>query len=186
MSTPAIPDAYRWLSKEPAPKLLLEALKLYGTKEIRGDDNNPVILGWAAEVGGWVAEYYKADSIPWCGLFVGVCAGRAGFPFGQKMLGAKNWIGWGNPVDLPAGQHPMLGDVLVFVRDGGGHVGIYVGEDDQAYHVLGGNQSDAVTIARIAKDRLLAARRCPWKVAQPQNVRRVFLKAQGGLSENEA
>jgi hypothetical protein len=41
--------------------------------------------------------------------------------------------------------------VLVFERPGGGHVGYYFGEDATAYHVLGGNQGDAVTIARIAR-----------------------------------
>jgi cell wall-associated NlpC family hydrolase len=36
----------------------------------------------------------------------------------------------------------MLGDVLVFRRGGGGHVALYVGEDEEAFHVLGGNQAD--------------------------------------------
>jgi len=39
-----------------------------------------------------------------------------------------------------------------------GHVGFYAGEDERAYHVLGGNQSDSVSITRIPKDRLLEAR----------------------------
>jgi hypothetical protein len=43
-----------------------------------------------------------------------------------------------------------LGDVLAFVRNGGGHVGLYVDEDASAYHVLGGNQSDRVSITRVA------------------------------------
>lgn len=178
-----IPAEYCWLEKEPAPKILTEALKLYGTKEIRGDEHNPVIIGWAKEVGGWVKEFYIKDEIPWCGLFVGVCALRAGFPFGQKMLGAREWVHWGQVVE-PADA--ALGDVLIFAREGGGHVGLYVGEDAEAYHVLGGNQGDAVSIARISKNRLLAARRCKWKVSQPQNVRKVFLKATGGLSQNES
>lgn len=72
--------------------------------------------------------------MPWCGLFMAVCAKRAGHPFGQKALSAKEWANWG--------QHavtPMLGDILIFTRKGGGHVGLYAGEDDEAYHVLGGN-----------------------------------------------
>ena len=48
--------------------------------------------------------------------------------------------------------------MLVFERDGGGHVGFYVGEDGTHYHVLGGNQDDAVSIAKIAKSRLVASR----------------------------
>jgi len=63
---------------------------------------------------------------------------------------------------------------------------MYVGEDDEAYHVLGGNQSDQVMIKRIAKSRLLGVRRCPWRVNQPSNVRVVRLAAGGALSHNEA
>jgi hypothetical protein len=65
-------------------------------------------------------------------------------------------------------------------------VGLYVGEDVSAYHVLGGNQSDRVMIKRIAKNRLLGIRRCPWRVNEPVNVKPVKLAASGSLSTNEA
>ncbi|OYV04060.1 MAG: TIGR02594 family protein, partial [Verrucomicrobiales bacterium VVV1] len=100
-------------------------------------------------------------------------------------LGARNWLAFG-----VLQQKPSLGDVLVFWRgaSGGfnGHVGLYVGEDAQAFHVLGGNQSDRVMIKRIAKNRLLGARRCPWRINQPAAVRPVVLAANGALSTNEA
>ena len=51
--------------------------------------------------------------------------------------------------------------------------------------VLGGNQSDQVMIKRIAKNRLLGARRCPWRINQPAAVRPVVLAANGALSTNE-
>lgn len=107
---------------------------------------------------------------------------RAGFEPVAKPLWARNWASFGTKADKAS-----LGDVLVFSRDGGGHVGLYVGEDASAWHVLGGNQGDQVSINRIAKSRLLAARRCPWKISQPSNVRPVSLAAGGGkLSVNEA
>jgi len=77
------------------------------------------------------------------------------------------------------------------VRSGGGHVGFYVGEDDRTvsgkpcYHVLGGNQSDAVTIARIDKDRMRACRQF-FRNGKPDNVRPVILAARGKISEDEA
>lgn len=164
--------------------MIAEALKLYGTKEVPGDRSNPEILAWADEVGGWIGEWYEYDAVPWCGLFVAIVAKRAGFPFTQEALGAKNWLKWGQPI-LP--ENASLGDVLVFGREGGGHVGLYVGEDGDAYHVLGGNQSDAVNITRIAKSRLLGVRRPIWKVKQPDSVRKIKLKTAGGpLSRNEA
>lgn len=173
---------YEWLLAEGAPAILVQAIKLVGTKETLGAANNPTIIGWAKEVGASkLGLIYSKDEIPWCGLFMAVCAARAGLDLPSIAIRALSWSGWGN-----ATQTPMLGDVLTFTRKGGGHVGIYVGEDAKAYHVLGGNQGDAVSITRIAKERLYSASRTKWKKAQPANVRRVFLTQTGALSENEA
>jgi len=176
-----IPARYAYITQPNAPRILREAVKLYGTKELAGDANNPKILAWADEIGGWIGDWYDKDSIPWCGLFVAVCAKRAGYPFTQKALSALEWVKWGTQV-----ANPMLGDVLIFRRKGGGHVGFYVGEDKQAFHVLGSNQNDEVNIVRIPINRLYAARRSPWGSGQPLSVKRIFLPANGGFSENEA
>lgn len=176
-----LPKQYSWLYDEPGPRLLVEFLKLYGVVETPGAKNNPEILRWAKEIG--LAHVYKHDSIAWCGLVMAYVAAQAGWDHAPKgnALYARNWASWGDKADKPS-----LGDVLVFVRKGGGHVGIYVAEDKEAFHVLGGNQSDAVNIKRIAKSRLLDARRCPWRVNQPSNVRPVVMTANGKLSQNEA
>ena len=60
-----------------------------------------------------------------------------------------------------------------------------IGHDASAFHVLGGNQSDRVTISRLSKQRLVAARRPAYR-AQPANVRPIPLAASGSLSVNEA
>lgn len=158
--------------------MLVEACHLYGTVEGAGDHNNPLILSWAAETG--LKSVYSDDSIPWCGLFMAAVAKRAKWSIPQLALRALSWATWG----LPA-VRPMLGDVLVFKRPGGGHVALYVGEDGHAYHVIGGNQHDMVCITRIEKDRLFAARRPPYG-EQPKNVRPVYLLSAGALSKNEA
>lgn len=179
-----LPKEYAWLGNEPGPAMLREALALFGTAEGAGAKDNPVILAWADELG---VKGYLHDSIPWCGLFQGLIAKRAGWEFlpGGNPLWALNWAKWGDPVALPA-----LGDVLVFKRQTAtgvaGHVGEYVGEDSAAFHVLGANQKDQVCIARVERERLVAARRAPWKVKQPANVRRVRLAVTGKLSTNEA
>jgi uncharacterized protein (TIGR02594 family) len=175
-----LPSRYGWLAREPGPKMLIEALKLFGTLEAPGAKNNPVIVAWAKEVGGEVGDVYKADAIPWCGLFMAVVARRAGKEPPKHPLWALSWSAFGTHVD-----RPMLGDVLAFARSGGGHVTLYVGEDGEAYHCLGGNQSDTVCITRIAKGRLYAARRPLYRV-QPDNVRVVHLAASGELSRDEA
>lgn len=169
---------YEWLDQEPGPKMIEEARALLGVHEAPGSVNNPVILGWAKEVG--LQNTYSQDSVPWCGLFMAVVAKRAGKNIPHFPLWALNWVNFGQPE-----TSPMLGDVLVFKRDGGGHVGLYVGEDAGAFHVLGGNESDSVTIIRMSRDRLYAARRPMYQV-QPANVRVIQLAANGALSTNEA
>lgn len=177
------PKGYEWLGKVGTlPRTISEGLALLGTKEVPGPGDNPVIIKWAAEVGKDVAAVYGDDAIPWCGLFAAVVVKRAGKDVIAGPLWAKNWAKFGTKPERAG-----LGDVLVFQRPGGGgHVGFYVAEDESAYHVLGGNQSDAVTIARIAKSRCIAARRAPFKVAQPASVKAYVIAANGKLSENEA
>ena len=175
---------YSWLTKENGPRMLKVALDQYGTVETPGKANNKVILDWAGEIGGKVDDLYRADEIPWCGLFMAIVAKRGGKAGVKDPLWALNWGAFGVYTPIP-----MLGDVLVFVRkttDGkrAGHVGLYVGEDDECYHVLGGNQSDKVCITRIHKDRLYTSRRPAYHV-QPSNVRVIKLQADGKISENE-
>lgn len=163
--------------------MLVQALKLVGVKELDGKANNPIILAWAKEIGGDVAKVYKADEIPWCGLAHAVVALRAKEGFVKEPLWALSWSNFGEYVETP-----MLGDTLVFVRktpDGkrAGHVGLYVGEDSGAFHVLGGNQSNQYGFTRIAKNRLYTARR-PKGHATPSNVRRIILKPDGTVISN--
>lgn len=166
---------YAWLADEHSPRMLVEALKLYGIKEVVGEKHNQTILDWADEVG--VGNLYQADEIPWCGLFVAVVAKRGGKAVPTSPLWARNWAKWGDACE------PELGCVLVFSRESGGHVGLYVGEDSQCYHVLGGNQGNRVCITRIEKNRLIASR-CSYKV-KPRNVRKIVIMAEGNVSTNE-
>jgi uncharacterized protein (TIGR02594 family) len=174
--------SYSFLLEEKSPRLLVEAVKMLGTKEIVGEKHNPVILGWAKELG--IGKIYTKDEIAWCGLAMAYAAFKAGLETNitaKEALWALNWAKFGTAVEIP-----MLGDILTFKRTGGGHVGIYVGEDEKCYHVLGGNQGNAMSVTRIEKSRLYKARRTAWKVAQPANVRRVYLSSKGEISKNEA
>lgn len=175
-----LPDKYQWLEQEKAPKMLVESLRHYGIMEHVGKGSNVNISGWAKEVG--VSGWYTDDDIPWCGLFVGVVAKRCGYPFSAgKLLAAREWANWGTAV-----LKPRLWDILVFSRPGGGHVGFYVGENEKAYLVYGGNQSNAVGFAWIDKARCIAIRRPIYKVGEPDNVRPIYLSFTGELSKNEA
>lgn len=183
---PNIPKQYKWLEAEPSPKVIVEARKHIGLLEHRDSDNNPDILKWAHELGGKVEDVYTADSIPWCGLFVGIVVMRARgiHEVVKDPLWALNWGTYGVKAECA-----KLGDILTFIRrtsEGkkAGHVAFYVGEDNEAYHILGGNQGDRVSIARMKKDRLYAIRRSPY-INQPANVRTIILSPTGKLSTNE-
>ena len=95
------------------------------------------------------------DALPWCGDFVATCITKAlpderfFGPLKDNPYWARNWAGFG--LVCP----PTYGAVLVFARNGGGHVGFAVGQDDDDYYTLGGNQGDSVSITRIAKSRLV-------------------------------
>ncbi|MEP0235556.1 TIGR02594 family protein [Roseibium sp.] len=166
-------------SSEDKPAWLLEAERLKGVAEVAGRESNPVILNWAE---GLHLDY-AGDDIPWCGLFVAHCMriGAPDAPLPSNVLGARNWQQFGRRVD------PEIGAILVFWRGSKsgwkGHVGFYVGEDANCYFVLGGNQSDAVTIARISKNRLLSAR-IPEGVSPSRKT--VQLTSAAALSTNEA
>lgn len=175
-----LPAQYQWLSKERGPKMLLAALGDYGVTEKQGTGNNPVILGWAKDLG---IDDYTSDSIPWCGLSVAHWAKESGWAdqIPRDPLWARNWETFGTQA-----ANPGLGDVLVFVRPGGGHVGLYVGEDGVFFHVLGGNQDDAVAIVQIKKSRLIAARHPRWRFLAPASRRKIVLSPTGTISKNEA
>lgn len=164
------------------PRHVAEAVRMIGVRETPGAGNNSAILGWADECG--LGNIYKADSTPWCGLFVAVCLKRAGRPIlaNWENLRARSWANWGVPVNP---ERAALGDILVFSRPGGGHVGFYVGEDAHYYYVLGGNQGDAVSIAKIAKARCIAINR-PVYNNQPESVKQYLLSFSGPASLNEA
>lgn len=185
-----LPSQYQWLENlKGLPNTIKEALKLYGVQEVVGKGDNATILAWrdelngAAPAGKPIVSGFSGDAVPWCGLFSAIIAYRRLKKVEEVVkdpLWARNWAKYGVKAD-----RPMLGDILVFVRNGGGHVGFYVGEDTTCFHVLGGNQSDKVCITRIEKTRCIAARRPPY-VTVPKAVKPFFLAASGSVSSNEA
>lgn len=171
---------YEWLKEQTGPRHMVEAIKLIGNKEIPGVKNNPIIMGWAKDLR--IANIYTNDDTAWCGLFVGICLFKAGretlYKYG--ILRAKDWGNYADKADKAE-----FGDILIFIRPGGGHVGFYVGEDADCYHVLGGNQTNMVNVTRIQKERCVAVRRVKYN-NKPTNVKPILLAATGAVSSNEA
>jgi uncharacterized protein (TIGR02594 family) len=158
--------------------MLKIALDFHGLQEKPGYQNNKTILDMAKKL----KIEYKADSVPWCGLFMAYVASEAEKDYPNWPLAALNWKGFGMYDDAA----PELGDVLVFKRDGGGHVGLYIAEDATCYHVLGGNQDNMVSIKRIEKLRLFRARRPIYAIGKPKSVKKYIVNSTAVPSRNEA
>ncbi|KHA63447.1 TIGR02594 family protein [Sphingomonas sp. Ant20] len=164
------------------PAWLRHAWSLLGTREIVGRTHNNALIAFLNSARKWNGVIWKDDEMPWCGGFVAACLVAIGVEPVKIAARAKSWAAWGNRL-RPERVAP--GAVLVFDRPGGGHVGFYVGEDETAYHVLGGNQGNAVSITRIAKSRLTASR---WPAGVPVIGGAVKMKTIAGVpfSSNEA
>jgi uncharacterized protein (TIGR02594 family) len=138
-----------------------------------------------------LSKFLKSDGatlgdprkLPWCGDFVQTCIA---IPLVEEVLPAnpylaRNWMQFGRPIE------PTIGAVMVFWRGKrlgiAGHVAFAVGHSSSAYYVIGGNQSDSVSVTSIAKVRLIGAR---WPITV--NLPNITLpRAVGGvLSINEA
>lgn len=180
-----LPDPYAWVpALRGLPLTIRLALAEYGVQEVIGSGSNRTILAWRDELNlaGVKVAGYSDDSVPWCGLFAAIiCYRRQKRPeeIPSSPLWARNWANYG-----VASPQASLGDILVFQRPSGGHVGFYVAEDATAYHVLGGNQSDKVCITRVAKARCIAVRRPPYQ-SKPQAVKPYRVESTGEISVNE-
>jgi uncharacterized protein (TIGR02594 family) len=158
------------------PRWLTIARSHIGVREIQGAKHSSVIMGWLRRLKSWI----KDDETPWCGVFCAAVMHEAGLSYPATYPRAKAWADFGANL---RSTHVAPGAILVFSRDGGGHVGFYVGEDATAFHVLGGNQGNAVNVTRIAKARCIAIR---WPRGEPVTGGPVRLAANGDLSRNEA
>lgn len=123
-----------------APPWIAIALKELGTKEIPGKGgSNPRIEQYHDAVG----LPWAKDDVPWCGAFVGFCMLKAGYDIPKTAARALSWMGWGFSAD-----EPVFGAIAIKKRKGGGHVTFVVGREGDTLYCLGGNQHDAVNIAR--------------------------------------
>ena len=135
------------------PDWLTEARKHIGLREIPGAPTDPTIARWLKSLKAWWTD----DATPWCGTYCAAVMQATGLPIPKHWYRAKGWLDWGVPID-----DADLGCIVVFERQGGGHVGFVVGRDRaNNLLVLGGNQGDAVSVAAFGRDRVVGFR---WPV----------------------
>jgi hypothetical protein len=126
-------------TSRPTPPWVDEMMRRKGLHEGR---DHAALSAWLRSAGSAV----DPARTPWCGDAVETAILRAlpDEPIPGNPMASINWLKFGRELKAPA-----FGAVLVFWRGSKsgwqGHVGFYV---------LGGNQSDAITITKIRKNRL--------------------------------
>lgn len=156
-------------------KWLDEAQSFIGLREVKGPQHAAEILKFWKDIkrGG-----IKDDETPWCAAFVGAMLERSGVQ-STRFESARSYEAWG--VKL---AQPVRGCVVVFSRDGGGHVGFVVGQDKAGnLLVLGGNQSDAVNVRAFPRSRVTAYR---WPAGLPLPAANLPVLAAAEISRTEA
>lgn len=128
------------------------AIRELGIKEVHGPKHNPRIL-----------EYFQAtnlkasdDETPWCSAFANWCMLKSGIT-GSGKANARSWLLWGSQIK----KAPPYGCIVVLKRgksEWQGHVGFLVFDGSDRIMVLGGNQSDRVSIAAFKKSDVLGYR----------------------------
>jgi uncharacterized protein (TIGR02594 family) len=109
----------------------------------------------------------------WCAAFANSVLRDAGVEGSASVsdypLMARSFLEWGDPVDHRQ-EDPQPGDIVVFPRgrqSWQGHVGFFVDtvevDGKQYWQILGGNQSNAVTVDLYVPERALAVRRAPQR-----------------------
>lgn len=100
---------------------------------------NPNILACYKAAGSNLSK----DSTPWCAAFATNCLKLAGAS-AKQTLSSLAYKGYGTSIDLNDKTKWRLNDVVIFSRDGGGHIGFFRGwnESNGSALIAGGNQSD--------------------------------------------
>jgi uncharacterized protein (TIGR02594 family) len=173
-------------SSSDTPFWLAKAWFEFGQREVPGAADNARIVAMFADAGH---ARITDDAVAWCAAYAGAVLKRAGVaPTGSLM--ARSYLNWGTAI-----SESRPGAIAVFSRGAdpaAGHVGFLLGETESGYVVLGGNQSDAVGVDVIARERLLGLR---WPIVarsngSPANAA-IFslalahvLKMEGGFSDD--
>jgi len=143
------------------------AMRFMGTTEVRGQLDNPQVMAFLTADAGWPEH----DEVPWCSGFVNYIAKLMRLPR-SKSLRARSWLEVGRPIlDTEWGDQSIGYTTVILKRGHGdqpgpevinapGHVGWLAGYDADRglVHILGGNQSNQVSVAAYSANRILGVR----------------------------
>lgn len=124
---------------------------------------NPLIIACYNAVG----YKFRDDKTPWCAGFAGSILKRVGLP-ALKTLSSLAYRTYGTDVPINDPSKFRLNDIVIFTREGGGHIGFFRGYNPStgALLIAGGNQADNLTevgFRKSAKMPLSKVRRS-WSI----------------------
>ncbi len=133
-------------------KILIEALSFLGIAEVKGKEDNQKIIDMFISLG---FTGFK-DETPWCAAYVGSVLKTCKLDYLQT-LHARDYLEYGKRTNKP-----VVGDIVVMWRGDVsstlGHVAFYLHMDTKYVYVLGGNQSNTVSVQTYKRDRVLSFR----------------------------
>lgn len=132
-----------------------------GTHELPGAADDPFVVECLRMAG--LPPGMQRDETAWCGAFAGRCMRESGITPPKGYAGARRWLAWGEPLAAP-----VEGAVVILWRGSPsaatGHVAFWAGREGVHEVLLGGNQGNAVRLARYPRARVLGYR---WPTGRP-------------------
>lgn len=131
--------------------ILDTAFSQLGIRELPGiEKNSPEIMKYFETMG---EKWVKTDETAWCSAAMNWICMVNGLEHSGK-LNARSWLNVGRKTKIP-----KPGNIVVFWRSSidswKGHVGIFLNDDGNYIHCLGGNQSNEFRISLYPKKRVL-------------------------------
>lgn len=191
-----LPKLYSFLDDiQDKPKIVTEALKYIGLREIPGKQNNEVIMNMARDLG--IADIYVNDEMSWCALFICWILWKCGKPLPYleyELVRAGSFAGFGNTKPQAWGEKvsfskAALGDIVILSRAGGYHIGILIAISkvglSKRVHLLGGNQGNSVNISEFDSLKIVSIRRY-YSIGAPAGARQYVIDSSGRLQDEVA
>lgn len=130
------------------------AVKELGVHEIPGPEANARIMEYEKHTD---RGYTGSDEEAWCAKFANFVTDEAGFP-GTHHANARSFLNWGVELEVP-----ILGCIVVMKRGDSetqGHITFCDHPDisNGIVRCIGGNQGDAVSVARFPVEKVLSYR----------------------------
>lgn len=137
-------------------QLYAAAQRYLGIAEVDGPASHPLIAQWIAQAATWLDR--DDSKTAWCGCFRGALGYQTATGVPKDHYRAAAWLRWGRAIEPSRCEQ---GDTIILDRKGGHHVALLdrFSPDLRTVWLLGGNQSNKVSIARFDARLIIGLRR---------------------------